>query len=117
MGPACALVEIKDGQATVWTGSQKPHYTREGVAAMVRVPGQSYEFGNKRLAWETTAPLLDRASPLRTSHLRDPAGPQVHFASESFMDELAAALQTDAVELRLRYVRDPRDIAVIKAAA
>ena len=27
------------------------------------------------LAWETIAPLLDRASPLRTSHLRDPVGP------------------------------------------
>ena len=24
-------------------------------------------------------PLLDRASPLRTSHLRDPVGPQIHF--------------------------------------
>jgi len=232
MGPACALVEIKDGQATVWTGSQKPHYTRAGVAAMIgmpaenvraiwvpgpgsygrndagdaamdaavlakatgrpvrlqytreqgtgwdpkgpasihraraaidkagnvvafdfvskgfsrldvfsregrpehtlagqlmgatlrpddafRLPEQSYEFANKRLAWETIAPLLDRASPLRTSHMRDPAGPQVHFASESFMDELAAALQADPVEFRLRLVRDPRDIAVIKAAA
>jgi nicotinate dehydrogenase subunit B len=82
-----------------------------------RLPEQSYDFANKRLAWETIPPLLDRASPLRTSHLRDPAGPQVHFASESFMDELAAALQTDPVEFRLRYVRDPRDIAVIKAAA
>jgi len=82
-----------------------------------RLPEQSYEFANKRLAWETIAPLLDRASPLRTSHMRDPAGPQVHFASESFMDELAAALQADAVEFRLRHVRDPRDIAVIKAAA
>jgi hypothetical protein len=27
-------------------------------------------FINKRLAWETVAPLLDRASPLRTAHLR-----------------------------------------------
>ncbi len=33
MGPACAVVEIKDGQVTVWTGSQKPHYVRDGVAA------------------------------------------------------------------------------------
>ena len=33
----------------------------------------------------------DRASPLRTSHMRDPVGPQIHFASESFIDELAAA--------------------------
>ena len=33
------------------------------------------------------------------------------------MDEVAAALNVDPVEFRLRYVKDPRDIAVIKAAA
>jgi nicotinate dehydrogenase subunit B len=33
------------------------------------------------------------------------------------MDELAAALNVDAFEFRLRHVREPRDIAVIKAAA
>jgi len=81
------------------------------------VPGESYEFANKRLAWETIPPLLDRASPLRTSHLRDPVGPQIHFASESFMDEVAAAINVDPVEFRLRHVKDPRDLAVIKAAA
>jgi len=81
------------------------------------VPAESYVFANKRTAWETIAPLLDRASPLRTAHLRDPVGPQIHFASESFMDEVAAALKLDPVEFRLRYVKDPRDIAVIKAAA
>ena len=68
-------------------------------------------------AWETIAPLLDRASPLRTSHLRDPVGPQIHFASESFIDEVAAALKVDPVEFRLRHVKDARDIALIKAAA
>jgi CO/xanthine dehydrogenase Mo-binding subunit len=81
------------------------------------VPAESYHFNNKRLAWETIAPLLDRASPLRSAHLRDPVGPQIHFASESFMDELAAALNLDPIEFRLRHLKDPRDIAVIKAAA
>ena len=74
-------------------------------------------FANKKTSWETIPPFLDRASPLRTSHLRDPVGPQVHFASESFMDEVAAALNVDPVELRLRHLKNPRDIAVIKAAA
>jgi CO/xanthine dehydrogenase Mo-binding subunit len=81
------------------------------------IPGDSYGFPNKRTAWETIAPLLERASPLRSAHMRDPVGPQIHFASESFIDELAAALKVDPVEFRLRYVRDPRDTAVIKAAA
>ena len=81
------------------------------------VPAESYEFANKRMAWETIPPLLDRASPLRSAHLRDPVGPQIHFASESFMDEVAAALRVDPIEFRLRHVKDPRDVAVIKAAA
>jgi CO/xanthine dehydrogenase Mo-binding subunit len=232
MGPACALVEIKDGKVTCWSGTQKSHFVRAGLAALLNVPettvhviwktgpgsygrndaddaamdaaflaqsvgkpvrvqymrdqgtgwdpkgpasihtaraaldndgnviaydflskafsrvdvdtngskpydtlagqtlgvdlksgdgfgipAESYAFANKRTAWETIPPLLDRASPLRSSHLRDPVGPQIHFASESFMDEVAAALNQDAIEFRLRYVKDPRDIAVIKAAA
>ncbi|HEY2136292.1 MAG TPA: molybdopterin cofactor-binding domain-containing protein [Xanthobacteraceae bacterium] len=81
------------------------------------IPAESYEFANKRMAWETIPPLLDRSSPLRSSHLRDPVGPQIHFASESFMDEVAAALNLDPIEFRLRHIKDPRDIALIKAAA
>jgi nicotinate dehydrogenase subunit B len=232
MGPACAVVEIKDGHATCWSGSQKPHFVRDGIAATIDmpvdkvdciwvvgpgsygrndaddcamdtaviakavgrpvrlqymreqgtgwdpkgpasihraraaidasgkvvayeflskgfsrfdvltngskppdtlaghfrgvplkvndafgVPAESYEFANKRTAWETIAPLLERASPLRSAHLRDPVGPQIHFASESFMDEVAAALAVDPIELRLRHVKSPRDVAVLKAAA
>jgi CO/xanthine dehydrogenase Mo-binding subunit len=232
MGPACALVEIKDGKATCWSGTQKSHFVQEGIAATLEmpvenvrviwktgpgsygrsdaddaamdaavlakavgrpvrvqymrnegtgwdpkgpasihraraaidaegkviayefkskgfsrvdvntngskpfdtlagqargvglksgdgfgVPAESYEFANKRTSWETIAPLLDRSSPLRSSHLRDPVGPQIHFASESFIDEVAAALDLDPVEFRLRHVKDPRDQAVIKAAA
>ena len=232
MGPACAVVEIKDGKVTCWTGSQKPHFVRNGIAGTLGIPAEnvhviwvvgpgsygrsdaddgamdaavlakavgkpvrvqytraqatgwdpkgpasihraraaidirgnvgayefvskgfsridvntnggapwdtlagqvrgvelksgdgfgwpaeSYHFNNKRLAWETIAPLLDRASPLRSAHLRDPVGPQIHFASESFIDELAAALNLDPIEFRLRHIKEPRDIAVIKAAA
>jgi CO/xanthine dehydrogenase Mo-binding subunit len=232
MGPACALVEIKDGQVTCWSGTQKSHFVQQGLAATLQmpldkirvvfaagpgsygrndaddaamdaavlakavgkpvrlqymrdqgtgwdpkgpasihtaraaldaagkvtayaftskgfsrvdvdtnggkphdtlagqtlgvalksgdgfgVPAESYAFENKRLAWETIAPLLDRASPLRNSHLRDPVGPQIHFASESFIDEVAAAVNADAIEFRLRHITEPRDIAVIKAAA
>ena len=80
-------------------------------------PEESYGFPAKYKAWETVAPLLDRASPLRTAHLRDPVGPQIHFASESFMDELAFAIGMDPVEFRLKYLTDARDVAVVKAAA
>jgi nicotinate dehydrogenase subunit B len=107
------------------TNGGKPHDTLAGQALGVPlksgdgfgVPSESYGFENARLAWETVPPLLDRSSPLRNSHLRDPVGPQIHFASESFMDEVAAAVNLDPIEFRLRYIKDPRDIAVIKAAA
>jgi CO/xanthine dehydrogenase Mo-binding subunit len=81
------------------------------------IPAESYEFANKKTSWETIPPLLERSSPLRTSHLRDPVGPQIHFASESFMDEVAAATNQDPIEFRLKYVKDPRDQALIKGAA
>jgi CO/xanthine dehydrogenase Mo-binding subunit len=232
MGPACAVVEIKDGRVTCYTGSQKPHFVRDGIARTLDVPpasvdgiwvvgpgsygrndaddcamdtavlakltgrpvrlqymreqgtgwdpkgpasihraraaldgsgkvvayefvskgfsrinvgtngsrpedtlaghfrgvplrvadnfgipAESYAFDNKRTGWETIAPFLERGSPLRGAHLRDPVGPQIHFASESFMDEVAYAVGADPVEFRVRYLKDSRDIAVIRAAA
>jgi CO/xanthine dehydrogenase Mo-binding subunit len=70
------------------------------------------------LVWET---------PLRTGNLRDPNGPQVTFASESFIDELAAAAKADPVEFRLKLLtagtaddaqfKRARSIACVKAAA
>jgi nicotinate dehydrogenase subunit B len=232
MGPACALVEIKDGQVTCWSGTQKSHFVQQGLASTLGVPlesvrviwktgpgsygrndaddcamdaavlakavgkpvrvqymrdqgtgwdpkgpasvhkvraaldasgkvtayefmskafsrvdvdtngskpfdtlagqtrggdlksgdgfgipAESYAFDNKRAGWETIPPLLERSSPLRTSHLRDPVGPQIHFASESFIDEVAAASNVDPIEFRLRHVKDPRDIALLKTVA
>ena len=38
MGPACALVEIKDGQVTCWSGTQKSHFVRAGLAAILDMP-------------------------------------------------------------------------------
>jgi nicotinate dehydrogenase subunit B len=232
MGPACALVEIKDGKVTCWSGTQKSHFVQQGLASTLGVPlesvhvvwktgpgsygrndaddcamdaavlaksvgkpvrlqymrdqgtgwdpkgpasvhkvraaidgsgkvtayefmskafsrvdvdtngsktfdtlagqtrggdlksgdgfgipAESYAFDNKRAGWETIPPLLDRSSPLRTSHLRDPVGPQIHFASESFIDEVAASLNVDPIEFRLRHVKEARDIALLKAVA
>jgi CO/xanthine dehydrogenase Mo-binding subunit len=88
---------------------------KPGIA--FRVPQESYGFDNKRLAWEVIPPLLHACSPLRTAHLRDPVGPEIHFGSEQFIDELAAATGEDPVAFRLKYVTAPRDAAVIRAAA
>ena len=80
-------------------------------------PENSYGFGSVQAVSEIVAPLLDRASPLRSAHMRDPGGPQTHFAVESFMDELAYATGTDPLEFRLKYVTDERDKALLKATA
>ena len=96
------------------TNGSQPHDTLAGHLRGIALksgdnfgmPAESYEFANKKTYWETIPPLLDRASPLRSSHLRDPVGPQIHFASESFMDEVAHALNVDPLELRLRHVKD-----------
>jgi nicotinate dehydrogenase subunit B len=84
---------------------------------LFQVPAEAYDFANKRCGWECIAPLLDKASPLRTGHLRDPLGAETHFASESFIDEIALAGGGDPVAFRLQYVKDPRHAAVIMAAA
>jgi CO/xanthine dehydrogenase Mo-binding subunit len=81
------------------------------------VPDDNYVFPHKRTGWEVIPTYLANGSPLRTSHFRDPLGPQIHFASESFMDELALAAKADPVEFRLAHLKAPRDIGVVKAAA
>ncbi len=80
-------------------------------------PEDAYEFRARRISWETIPSLLDGPSPLRTSHLRDPLGPQMHFASESFIDECALAANADPVAFRLAHISNARHRAVIEAAA
>ena len=38
MGPACALVEIKDGFVTCYTGSQKSHFVQQGLSVILGCP-------------------------------------------------------------------------------
>lgn len=83
----------------------------------MQTPAESYRFSNKRYSWDALPPLREQASPLRTAHFRDPYGPEVHFASESFIDELAYATSTDPLAFRLAHVTDERDAAVLEAAA
>lgn len=78
---------------------------------------ESYGFPHKRKVSHTIAWDHSLGTPLRTAHLRDPDGMATCFASESFMDEVAYAAGVDPVEMRLRYLTDPRDKAVVEAAA
>jgi len=105
----------EDGPGETLAGQLLGH-GRERVWNMSE-PENSYGFANKRYSWESIKPLREMASPLRTSHFRDPYGPEVHFAAESFIDELAYAAGQDPVAFRLKHVTDPRDADVIRAAA
>lgn len=109
----------------VWHSESDPRDTLPGQllglgqkpVAAFGVPEEPYAFPAVSLGWETVAPLVRNASPLRTAHLRDPLGPQLNFASEGFIDELAVAAKADAVAFRLRHLKDPRAVAVVEAAA
>jgi nicotinate dehydrogenase subunit B len=97
------------------------------AAGRGRVPSDLYAVANRRTATEVVSMPLAHETPLRTGNLRDPDGPQVTFASESFIDELAAAANADPVEFRLRMLtasseedsgfRRARSIATLRAAA
>ncbi len=90
-------------------------------------PDDMYAIPNRRTAIQVVGMPMIWETPLRTGNLRDPNGPQVTFAAESFIDELAVAANADPVEFRLKLLAasttdDPafkraRSIAVIKAAA
>jgi nicotinate dehydrogenase subunit B len=56
-------------------------------------------------------------SPFFTGPLRSPSRLQNTFAHESFMDEIAARVNADPVEYRLRHIRDSRLKEVVSAAA
>ena len=97
------------------------------AAGSAATPGEMYAIPNRRMAMHVVSLPLVFETPLRTGNLRDPNGPQSTFASESFIDELAAAANTDAVAFRLKLLsgstaddsgfKRARSIAVVKAAA
>jgi nicotinate dehydrogenase subunit B len=75
-------------------------------------------------AIETPYAIVNRAtqfhateSPLRQGSYRGLAATANHFARESHMDELAAALGMDPLEFRLKNIKNDRLRAVLQAAA
>ena len=91
------------------------------------LPSDMYAIPNRRQTTRVVPLPMPFETPLRTGNLRDPDGPQVQFALESFIDELAHKAKADPVEFRLRMLqantqedsgfKRARSIACIKAAA
>jgi nicotinate dehydrogenase subunit B len=46
MGPACAVADVRDGRATAWTSTQKPHDCAAGIAELLELPPE-----NVRAIW------------------------------------------------------------------
>jgi nicotinate dehydrogenase subunit B len=89
-------------------------------------PSSMYAIANRRTSTRVVSLPLVYETPLRTGNLRDPNGPQVTYAYESFIDELAAAARADPLQFRLELMagsrednifRKARSIAVTEAAA
>ena len=74
----------------------------------IRTP---YDIANQRVVFHQAT------SPLRQGSYRGLAATANHFARETHMDEIAAAIGEDPLAFRLRNLRDERISAVLKAAA
>ena len=72
-----------------------------------------YDFPNQKVVHH----FLRDVMPIRASALRTLGAYANVFASESFMDELAAAANADPVAFRLAHMKDPRARAVIEKVA
>jgi nicotinate dehydrogenase subunit B len=100
---------------------------KEPARGRASIPSDMYVIPNRRFSTHVIALPLVWETPLRTGNLRDPDGPQVTFASESFIDELAAAAKADPVAFRLKLLsastsddsgfKRARSIACLEAAA
>jgi len=70
-----------------------------------------YDLPNMRVTVHDMAPIV------RASWLRGVSALPNSFAHESWIDEAAAMAGVDPVEYRLRYLHDPRGVAVVEATA
>jgi isoquinoline 1-oxidoreductase len=76
--------------------------------ASIRTP---YDIPHQRIAFHPSD------SPLRQGSYRGLAATANHYVREMHMDDIARALGTDAVDFRLRHLKDERMRAVLTAAA
>jgi len=97
------------------------------AAGSAATPAEMYAIPHRRMTTHVVSLPLVWETPLRTGNLRDPNGPQSTFASESFIDELAATAKADPMEFRMKLLtastaedgtfKRARSIAALKAAA
>lgn len=94
-------------------GMQTGH--KKWTAYNYNIPEETYKFANHVHWWETVAPYVEQASPMRTAHLRAPQEMQTRFAQECFIDEVAMAGNMDPVAFRLKHIQEPREKEILEA--
>ncbi len=70
-----------------------------------------YDYDNMRIVAHDMPPIV------RAAWLRGVSALPNTFAHESYIDELAREAKVDPIEYRLRYLRDPRAVDLVKAVA
>ena len=79
---------------------------------------QMYDIPNQKVTAAYVPWPQDDPTPLRTNPLRSPGEPAGWFASETMVDEVAAAHGVDAYQFRLRHLgNDPRASELLQATA
>jgi nicotinate dehydrogenase subunit B len=121
----------QDGTVTAW---ESEFFIPDGIASFVALVGADlagldslgklnpgnilndsaipYGFPNVK----TTAHRL-ASTPLKPSWIRSPGRMQNTFANESFLDEIAVQAGADPLELRLKYLDDPRGKELLERLA
>jgi nicotinate dehydrogenase subunit B len=109
MGPACAVVDARPDGATLWTGSQKPHFARDGVARALGLaqdkvhgiwgPGPGLlRAERRRRRRDRRGALVEGGRPVRVQGMRyeghawDPKGPASIHRARAALDKDRAAI-------------------------
>lgn len=97
--------------------------TRLLASELIGKPVGAENLGNAAIGYEYTFDNADVSSHnesrvgVITAWMRAPGQFETTFAMEAFIDELAAAAKQDPLEFRLKYLKEPRTIGILKAAA
>ncbi|MDP2140543.1 MAG: molybdopterin-dependent oxidoreductase [Gammaproteobacteria bacterium] len=91
----------------------RPAQPAQGGAAL---PSSQYGIEHQRMVGHVVSLPMIWETPLRCGNLRDPNGPQVTYAFEAFIDEMATAANADPVEFRLSMIEDSTEDALFRKA-
>jgi CO/xanthine dehydrogenase Mo-binding subunit len=115
MGPGCAVAEVADGRATVWSSTQHPHQLQRGIADLLGFPAESVHVvwvegagsygrsGAEDVAGDAAVLSQAVGRPVRVQWMRaddtawDPKGPPVVMNVRAGVNDQGAVVAWDYV--------------------